>query len=77
MGILFSWTRRTGAAPANPGFAIRNLGEAVLRVPDAPVFSHDQDPSRTSADNGQASNSPARAVPCLRNSLDSLQDRFR
>src|ERR1700731_693085 len=36
----------------------------------------EKDPFRTSADNGQATYSPARAVPCLsgnRNGLDSLQ----
>ena len=46
-GIVFFWTRRSAAFAANPGFAIRNLGEVVLRVPDAPEFSHGQDPNRT------------------------------
>ena len=47
-GIVFFWTRQPAAFAANPGFAIRNLGEVVLRVPDAPEFSHGQDPKRNS-----------------------------
>jgi len=39
-GILFFWILRPVAFAANPGFAIRNLREVVLRVPDAPEFSH-------------------------------------
>ena len=39
-GIVFFWTLRPAAFAANPGCAIRNLREVVLRVADAPEFSH-------------------------------------
>ena len=39
-GILFFWTRRPATFAANPVFAVRNMGEVVLGVPDAPEFLH-------------------------------------
>jgi hypothetical protein len=48
MGIVFFWTHRPAACAANPGFAIRNLMEVVIRVEDALEFSHAQDPHPTS-----------------------------
>src|SRR6266567_9448606 len=58
-----------------PRRALLHLSYSCI-PPCGPAILVTQDPCRTSADNGQASYSPARAVPCLsgnRNGLDSLQ----
>src|SRR5262249_50438790 len=80
-GILFFWTRQPAAFAEKPGFAIRKFWEVVLRVPDAPEFSHGQDPKMTLMASGAAARRCARLANkgerFANHRLDGLDDEPR